>query len=131
MSAKSGVAGQAASLAGGELYKTLEGAAVRLSKYLINQYYEEFCTAASLWVSTHLRVLAHGNGALEQRATVAGLRKLYTSHVAPDQMLALWNNGLSLSHVVEQGQDPEAMRPSVAMGLTGFVTQHLLRHSSG
>ena len=126
LSAKNGVAGRAAALAGGELYKTLEGTAVRLSKYLINQYFEEFCTAASLWVSAQLRVLAHGDGAREQRAKVVALRELYTAHVVPDKMLALWNNGLGLSHEVGPGEDPEQVKPRVVKGFSEFITQNLL-----
>ena len=41
MTAKAAVTGYYAAAAGGELYKTIVGAAVRLCKYLINDYYEE------------------------------------------------------------------------------------------
>ena len=80
------------------------GIAVRLLKYLVNDYYEEFFHTVRDWVSSKLRVLARGNGA---RESLAGLRDLYTSHVVPDEMMILWNNGCgSLSHEVGMGVDP-------------------------
>ena len=52
LSAKAGVSGSFAEAAGGQLYKTICGTAVRLFKYLVNDYYEEFCSTARDWVST-------------------------------------------------------------------------------
>ena len=77
--------------------KAAEG--TRVACYLVNDYYEDFCSTTRDWVSTHLNVLAHGNGA---RQPAVGLRDLYTAHVIPDEMLFLWNSGLgSLSHVLD------------------------------
>ena len=121
LSAKSGVVGSFASAAGGELYKTIAGAAVRLFKYLVNDYYEEFCSAARAWTSTQLRVVAHGDG----------LRALYTSHVIRDEMLYLWNRGLGhLSHAVDSGGDPAEERPVLVSRFSQFVIGTLLKVDS-
>jgi len=56
LTAKCGVIGAAAKAAGGEKYKEITGVAVRLYKYLFNDYYEEFCNSAYEWVFNNLRV---------------------------------------------------------------------------
>ena len=61
LSAKAAVAGSFTNAAGGELYKTMCGTVVRLFKYLVNDYYEDFCSTTCDWVSTHLNFLAHGS----------------------------------------------------------------------
>ena len=114
LSAKNGVTGSFAAAAGGELYKTIAGTAVRCFKYLINDYNEEFCNNVRCWVERELRVVAHGTGAREPQRVVAHgagarepqmeLRDLYTSHVIPDEMMLLWNLGLGcFSHEVGVG----------------------------
>ena len=111
LSAKAGGSGAFAEAAGDQLYKTICGTAVRLFKYLINDYYEEVCSTARDWVSTQLSVLAHGNGA---RQPDTGLQDTYTAHVISDEMLFLWNSGLgSLSHVLDEGKEPAEQRASI------------------
>ena len=66
LTTKAAVTGSFAAAAGGELYKTIAGAAVRLCKYLINDYYEELCNTAGYWASSKLRVVAHGTCAREK-----------------------------------------------------------------
>ena len=128
MSAKAGVTGSFANASGGELYKTMCGTAVRLFKYLVNDYYEEFCSTARDWVSTQLSVLAHGNGA---RQPATGLQDLYTAHVIPDEMLFLWNCGLgTLSHVLDEDKDPAEQRATLAWRFSQFVIGTLLKVDS-
>ena len=56
LSAKSGVIGSVASTAGGKC-EDVTGVAVRLFKYLLNDYYEEFCANTRNWISNTLRVV--------------------------------------------------------------------------
>ena len=128
LTAKAAVTGSFANAAGGELYKSMCGTAVRLFKYLVNDYYEEFCSTARDWVSTQLRVLAHGNGA---RQLATGLQDLYTAHVIPDEMLSLWNCGLgSLSHVLDEGKDPAEQRATLVWRFSQFLIGTLLKVDS-
>ena len=133
LSAKSGVTGSFAAAVGGELYKTVAGTAVRLFKYITNDYYEEFRHSVRDWVSKKLHVLAHSDG---HRSPPAGLRDLYSSHVIPDEMMFLWNNGLKpmhedkcLLHEVGVGVDPTTERHALVARFTLFIVQ-LLRVDS-
>ena len=69
-----------------------------------------------------------GNG----QAEALKLQALYTEHVIPNELLALWNNGLHrLSHIVLAGEDPVAERPRiVAMFVKRLVTNLLHVDSS-
>ena len=128
LSAKAGVSGSFAEAAGGQLYKTICGTAVRLFKYLINDYYEEFCSTARYWVSTQLSVLAHGNGARQQ---ATGLQDLYTAQVIPDEMLFLWNSGLgNLSHVLDEGKEPAEQRATLVLRFSQCIIGTLLKVDS-
>ena len=57
LAAKSSVQGRAASLARGELHATVIGVAVRLFKYLINDYFDEYVYSVNEWVLRDLVVL--------------------------------------------------------------------------
>ncbi len=128
LSARRAVIGSFAAAAGGELYQTIAGTAVRLFKYIINDYYEEFCHNVRDWVSRQLRVVAHGDGIL---SPPAGLRQLYTSHVIPDEMMLLWNNGLDcMSHVVGVGVDPTGERPVLVARFSRLIIRMLLHVDS-
>ena len=132
LSAKSGVTGSFAAAVGGELYKTVAGTAVRLFKYIINDYYEEFCHSVRDWVSKKLHVLAHSDG---HRSPPAGLRDLYSSHVISDEMMFLWNGikpmheDKCLLHEVGVGVDPTTERHALVARFTLFIVQ-LLRVDS-
>ncbi|MEC9253541.1 MAG: hypothetical protein VX863_01705, partial [Candidatus Thermoplasmatota archaeon] len=132
LTAKAAVTGTFAATAGGELYKTTAGVAVRLFKYLINDYYEDFCTTAWDWVSNKLRVVAHGGGERDRHtATTRGLRELYTSHVIGDEMMLLWNNGFGLlSHEVGAGVDPTDARLALVGRFARFMIEELLKVDS-
>ena len=125
LSAKCGVIGVAAETAGGKVYKDIAGVAVRLFKYLLLDYYEEFCTSAREWVLRALRLVEHSEAErtlLGRGPDVNKLRELYTNHVVSDEMLALWNNGLDdLSHMLPRGADPEAERTALVARFTKFV----------
>ena len=64
-----------------------------------------------------------------QRLEVAGLLKLYTSHVLPPSVLAVWNNGFDvMQHVLEDAsRDPDVCRPTVAGQLVQALQFQLLR----
>ena len=57
LSAKSSIIGIVASAFGSVLHEAITGVAVRLFKYVINVYYEEFCSQVHTWVSADLEVV--------------------------------------------------------------------------
>ena len=57
LAAKSSVQGRAARVARGELHATVIGAAVRLFKYLINDYFDEYVYSVNEWVLRDLVVV--------------------------------------------------------------------------
>ena len=59
------------------------------------------------------------------------LRNLYTDHVVPDDLMALWNNGLGrVSHIIRADQDPVAERHRVATSMVKLLVAKLLRVDS-
>ena len=123
LSAKNGVIGLAASAAGDNC-EEVTTVASRLFKYLINDYYEEFCTNVHDWVSTTLAVVKPADAySLSRGQDVNSLRELYTKRVIPDKMVYLWNNGVdTLSHV---DADP-ASRPGLVKEFSTFMVKFLL-----
>ena len=122
--------GNAAKIAGGELYKALAGTAVRLFKYMLCDYFEEVCAAVHAWVHGALEVVAAGHVDASAQRETAALRELYTEHVLPDAMLALFNNGLGkLSHVVASSDAAVAAaeRPRWVGKFVQWILDHLAR----
>ena len=122
--------GNAAKIAGGELYKSLAGTAVRLFKYILCDYFEEVCAAVHAWVHGALEVVAAGHADASAQRETAALRELYTEHVLPDAMLALFNNGLGkLSHVVASSDAAVAAaeRPRWVGKFVQWMLDHLAR----
>ena len=66
------------------------------------------------------------------QAETAKLQTLYTKHVLPNAMLALWNNGHrnGLCHVVQADQDPATERPRVVANFVKWIVTNLLRVGS-
>ena len=130
LSAKAAVEGVPTKIAGGELHKSLVGTAVRLYKYILCDYFEEVCSAVHVWVDRTLEVLPAASCGADpncQQQTVA-LRELYTEHVLPDGMLALFNNGLQrMTHVLAVGRVPANERPRLVNEFTQWHVQHLAR----
>ena len=53
------------------------------------------------------------------------MQLLYTTHVLPDELLTLWNNGLRrMCHVLDAGQDPKTERPRVVALFVQFIVKH-------
>ena len=104
--------------------------ATRLFKYLINDYYEEFCTNVTNWVASSLVVVEHDEAErtlLGRGQDVHKLRDLYTAHVVPDTMVALWNVGVgTLSHRLAPGAAALSSRPALVNQFTAFIVKHLL-----
>ena len=115
--------------------------ATRLFKYLINDYYEEFCTNVTNWVSTDLTLVEHeeadrtlwGRGQEADRTLwgrgqdIQKLRELYTNHVIPDTMVELWNNGAGhLSHKLPPDVEASASRSILVSRFTTFIVKYLL-----
>jgi len=57
LSAKSGIIGSIATVFGTCLHEAVTGVCVRLFKYVVNDYYEEFCIRVRDWVSETLEVV--------------------------------------------------------------------------
>jgi hypothetical protein len=66
--ARSAVLGRAAAVARGKLHADIMGVSVRLYKYLVNDYYDEFVFSVNAWVLRDLKVLPPQ----EADATVTG-----------------------------------------------------------
>jgi len=132
LAARGAVTGRAAAAAArGKLYEDIAGVTVRLFKYLINDYFDEFVFSINDWVVRELKVLQpHSADAADAHAHQAAIQKLqtlYTEHVLPDELVALWNNGLHrLSHVVGAGEDPEAEKPRVVARMVQFIVKRLM-----
>ena len=128
LTAKSAVTGRAAACAtGGELHDDIAGVTVRLFKYLIKDYFEEFVASVDEWVSRDLKLVRHDAADLAGQASTAKMRNLYGDHVFPDSFLALWNNGCHhMSHVMPAGRDPVAERARVVKAMVQWLVKHLL-----
>ena len=85
LSAKNGIVGRVAAAAAGDSteYEGVTANAVRLFKYLVPDYYEDFKKSVATWVHDYLKVLLpSGAGELPQdRAQAGSLQVLYTKHV--------------------------------------------------
>ena len=136
LSAQSGTTGAAAALAGGTLHEEIPGIASRLYKYLFNDYFEEFSTNAEQWVHNGLKVLKDGDPVPDrtplgrgQDVDVKQLQDLYTTHVVPDEMVELFNNGVGggrLSHKVPSDADPDALRPELVGRFGSFMKKECM-----
>ena len=132
LTAKSSVMGRVASATGGELWKTLTGVASRLFKFVITDYFEQFVSSVRDWVD-HKLVVQSADDPEDTAATGAAkaLQKLYTLHVVPEEMLALWNNGLSIMrHRLPPGEDPVQERPRIRDRFVHWISKHLLHVDS-
>ena len=117
------------------------GVASRLFKYLLNDYYEEFCRNVRKWVVKNLKVIEADRTLLSRGQAdrtllsrgqdcqdVQLLRELYTDHVVPDEMVALWNvSASSLSHRLPPGDTAEDCRPALEDRFTAFIVKRLLK----
>ena len=131
LAAKSAVLGRAAKVAGKKLYVDIIGVSVRLYKYLMNDYYDEFVFSVNEWVVRCLEVLPAEEADATRHARTLKLRELYTEHVLLDNMLELFNNGIGhLSHVVSAGQVPGAERPRLVREFVQFIVRHLMHVDS-
>ena len=85
LSAKNGIVGRVAAAAAGDSteYEGVTANAVRLFKYLVPDYYEDFKKSVATWAHDYLKVLLpSGAGELPQdRAQAGSLQVLYTKHV--------------------------------------------------
>ena len=118
-------------MAGKQLYLDIIGVSVRLFKYLLTDYYDEFVFSVNEWVVRCLKVLPAGHTDVDaaRHARTLQLQVLYIKHVLTDKMVELFNNGLDhLSHVVhtantQQDADAETRR------LIGEFVKFTARHS--
>jgi hypothetical protein len=131
LSAKHAIIGQAAACTGGELHKVIVGVSVRLYKYLINDYYEEFCFSVREWVLERLRVVTAADAGPMAQPETSVLQKVYTRHVIPDDMVALWNFDVGqLVHVATAGVDVDVERARLVGRFVKFLIENLLKVDS-
>ena len=120
LAAKNGVIGRAAAAAAavaGEK-KEFEGVpenAVRLFKYLVPQYYEDFKVSVAKWVHDNLDALC------KSLPQAAQLQVVYTKHVISDELVALCQ-----SITQQPGEDIFAARKRREDGWISFVLKQLL-----
>ena len=140
LSAKNGVEGNvAAASAKDNTYKGVTENAVRLFKYLVPEYFEDFRTSILTWVRKTVVVMWESEAESFQAGQLqaARLRQLYTAHVIPDKLLALtgWvpaTGGDALLPTVFVSKDTDnvdAMLQSVELW-TEFFVDHCLKPDS-
>ena len=131
LAAKNGVIGRAAAAAAavaGE-NKEFEGVtenAVRLFKYLVPEYYEDFKLSVAKCVHDSLDTLspsdtAETQAALDGQPQAAQLQVVYTKHVISDELVALCQ-----SITQQPGEDIFAARKRREDGWISFVLKQLL-----
>ena len=133
LSAKSAVCGPAAALGdttGNALHEALPGVMVRLYKYLLCDYYEEFIQSTRDWVLRSLQLVPHGSSSADGQRQVAQMRALYGEHVISNECLRLFNNGLNLSHIVEDAIDMAEARPQLVGMFVGYIVKDLFHVDS-
>lgn len=115
------------------IHEEVTGVIVRLFKYLMNDYFEEFSLSTRDWVARKLRIVGPGDLDIEATRRVSNLKALYTDRVLPEKLFALWNNGVgSMQHRLdEQGArlyalDREAVFADVAFKLSHELRAHIL-----
>ena len=83
----------AAASAKDNTYKGVTENAVRLFKYLVSEYFEDFRSSILTWVRQTVVVLWESEAEAESlqagQLQAARLRQLYTAHVIPDKLFAL------------------------------------------
>ena len=78
-----------------------------------------------------MRVTKQNTGDIAGHARTMKLRRLYTEHVFPDKMLALWNDGIDrLSHVVRASEDPVEQRPRLVNEFVQCIVTQLMHVDS-
>ena len=123
-------------MAGKQLYLDIIGVSVRLFKYLLTDYYDEFVFSVNEWVVRCLKVLPAGHADVDaaRHVRTLQLQVLYTKHVLPDKMVEWFNNGLDhLSHVVHTAktqQDADAETRRLIGEFVKFIVRHLLHVDS-
>ena len=111
---------------GFKLQATLCGTAVRLYKYLLSDYWEQFLEATREWVESTLQCLPWERRDTDHEERMLRLQALYTTHVISDECCQLFNGGLQpLRHVVGSGCDPLAERPVVVRRVVSFIVKSL------
>ena len=108
------------------LHLTLTGTAVRLFKFLLSDYWEEYIAATRSWVDKILVVKSSEYRSAAHEDYMCRLQTLYTPHVISDRCRRLFNGGLNpLTHVVADGVNAEAERHAVVQDVIDFVVKDL------
>ncbi len=115
LSAKYAVVGDAAkAVSVGTAFTLVTASAVRLYKYALGDYYEEFVSSCHDWVRRTVALLPP---AMAGQPQAAALQRLYTEHVVPDAVLR---------HVADVEGFAEDQRLAMANRWEDFVVRHLL-----
>ena len=108
------------------------GVAVRLSKYLINDYYSEFLGNVRDWAS-QLRIVPQAEARPEEAGKVERLCQLYGERVLPRAVLSVLNNGCGvLEHALtadtsaECDRDPDEYKRGLVATLVEVVRERIL-----
>ena len=129
LSAKDGVIGRAAATAAeaageGKEFEDVVGNAVRIFKYLVPEYYEDFKTSVAAWVHLNVECVppqaaspaTGGTPAVHQplsQSHAARMQMLYTKHVICDELVELWHSSSiaeKLQTVAKDGQNHEEIK---------------------
>ena len=125
-SAVGGLIANLGDVGGFKLHATLCGTAVRLYKYLLSDYWEQFLAATRDWVERTLRCLPWERRDTDHEQHMVRLQALYTMHVISDECCELFNGALRpLTHVVASGRSPDSERPRVVRRIVAFIVKGL------
>ena len=127
LSAKDGVIGRAAAAAAeaageGKEFEDVVATVVRIFKYLVLDYYEDFKLSIAKWVNLHVEVVVPEAAS----SHAARMQILYTKNVIPDELLQLWHSSTpagKLQTVAKRGQDHTTIKDE----WTKFILEKLLR----
>jgi len=143
LAAKNGVIGRvaaAAAAAGGETneFEDVTGNAVRLFKYLVPDYYEDFKQSVQAWVRANSEVFGPGGqpqAAPDGQPRAARLQALYTQHVISNDLLqrsslSATGGAAKLHTVIKEGEDLAAARERLETECVAMLLTELLRVDS-
>ncbi len=116
MSATYGVIGEGAKAAsrGSNAYEGVTATAVRLYKYVVGYYYQDFVTSCHEWARS---TVASWPPRLADQPLAAALQDLCTAHVVPEEVLA---------HLADVAAFREDQRRAITERWQTFLVKHLL-----
>ena len=106
--------GAQAARGGNRAYEGVKATAVRLYKYVVGYYYQDFVTSCHEWARS---TVAIWDPLLADQPLAAALQDLYTAHVVPEEVLV---------HLADVAAFREDQRRILTERWQTFLVRHLL-----